>query len=223
MFSICLPEVTDAYRATLVVLLVLLLSYAIVIDCLLLQGLKRRRKHTTVRTASHQRNMFDQKDIEALISATRGCERWFPRSPILYGVLLIFTKLTAFPAWLCVRLLELEPPVLLARVKSQLIPELAAAVPKADAYCQVFLFFSFMMLPSAGIFALLLVAKRSNGLQRTMIFVAYSLSATLGVLFWTFMGLTEVDTFTVFMPLMMSVAASLGLYFLTPPMKEEVR
>ena len=88
-------------------------------------------------------------------------------------------------------------PLAMALQSEQLIWSLLASI------------FLLIML-SISILALLLVARRSIGLQKSIVLVVYSLSVTLGVLFWASMGMTEAEIFAVFIPLTMGVGVSVG-------------
>ena len=201
-------------RPALLVALVGCSILATIIDFLPQACNRWAHKCTAARSARCQETtMVKKKDLEALIGDEEDRWRKKCRVSITYGVCLMFTRVNALPIWLCVH--ALEP----TRVRSAVHVVAYSMLHKLGIALRVELTMWLLLPPvllptllSTSLFALLLVAKRAVGHQRTVILVVYSLSATLGVRFWTSIGMTEAETFAVFMPLTMSCGTTAGLW-----------
>ena len=156
--------------------------------------------------------MDKEEDVEALIGDNEDCWHIQCGESTPVGVCLAFTRVNALPIWLCVHALETKqvgsPVNPVAHSTLRASPMASQAEPSMGSLivCVILL-----IMLSASIIALLLVAKRSIGLQKTIILVVYSLSDTLGILLWASMGTTKAEIFAVFIPLTMGVGASVGL------------
>ena len=200
-------------RPALLVVLVGCSILATIIDFLPLACKRWNYRCTAARSARCRENtMAKEKDLEALLGDEEDSRRNNRRAST-DAVCLMFTRVNALPIWLCVQALEPTRVRLAVHVVAcYLLHKLGMAL-RAKPF--IWFLLPLIVLPillSTSLFALLLVAKRAVGLQRPVILVVYSLSATLGVHFWRLIGMTEAETFAVFMPLTMSIGASVGLW-----------
>lgn len=156
--------------------------------------------------------MDKENESEALIGdmEDRRQIHWRASTPV--GVYLTLTRINAVPIWLCVHALEttrVTPPVHVVAYSP--FPRFLLRFQDEPSMASLFVSVVLLIMLSISVFTLLLVAKRSFGLQKTIILAVYSLSVTVGVLFWGSMGMTEAETFAVFIPLTMGLGASVGL------------
>ena len=205
-------EIACCVRPMILVVLSGCLVLATIID--FLPQARERWRHKCIGPGSTQRReriIASTKDLEALVDDEEDHWRIRCGASAPDGVYLILTRVNALPIWLYVHAHESISVESHIRVMTYSLYHPLAMVLQSEQLVWSLLAFIFLLIMlSISILALLLVARRSGGLQKSIILAVYSLSVTLGVLFWASMGMTEVETFAVFIPLTMGVGASVG-------------
>lgn len=198
-------------RASLRFLGLAILS-AIILDALPICKLALRWWQITTKRRTYHRGPVLDLEKGIRLSLRELFQRRNPptRQPLIDAILLLSAKILALLQWLFVQCIEPRLPSSFAVDDLQRVPALAVTISNLQASLWIphLLLFGCVL---SSTFALLLLAKRSHGPRRTVVFVSYGLSNILGVVIWINIGATSVEYFTALMPLTMSVGASLGI------------